>query len=305
MNKLKMLQRIKQLYEKDDVNIIDYLKNLDSNTLNSVEDIMISYDFQAGTYTKRYFSDSTMRAWRDRLTVRIAETIDSLPCGHQSIFEAGVGEATGFAPLMMCLKKTFVFGGGADISWSRIKYAKRFVRKICSESFPCEYLVMGDLFSLPLQDNSVNVLYTCSSLEPNGGSEKILLQECYRVAAEYVVLVEPGYEFADEEHRARMRRYGYVTNLYQSAKELGYDVVSYDPWESFGDPRNPLACMIIHKKKTHEGREMPLGDPLTHTPLKRYRECYYSEKAQLLYPIVDDIACLIPQQAIVATKFME
>lgn len=112
MNKLKMLQRIKQLYEKDDVNIIDYLKNLDSNTLNSVEDIMISYDFQAGTYTKRYFSDSTMRAWRDRLTVRIAETIDSLPCGHQSIFEAGVGEATGFAPLMMCLKKTFVFGGG-------------------------------------------------------------------------------------------------------------------------------------------------------------------------------------------------
>jgi hypothetical protein len=50
-----------------------------------------------------------------------------------------------------------------------------------------------------------------------------------------MVLVEPGYEFADEKHRARMRRHGYVTELYRSAKELGYDVVSYDPWDGLGN----------------------------------------------------------------------
>lgn len=305
MNKLKILERIRNLYEKENINIIDYLKSLDSHTLNSVEDIMISYDFQAGTYTENYFADPALRQRRDKLTARIAKTIDSLPCGHQSIFEAGVGEATGFAPLMQYLEKPFVFQGGADISWSRIKYAKKFVKEICSESFSSDYLVMGDLFALPLQDNSVNVLYTCSSLEPNGGHEKSLLQECYRVVAEYMVLVEPGYEFADEKHRARMRRHGYVTELYRSAKELGYDVVSYDPWDGLGEPQNPLACMIIRKRPLYVGMEMPLGDPVTHAPLKRVRKCYYSEEAQLLYPIVDGIACLVPQQSIVATKFME
>lgn len=39
------------MYE-DDVNIIQYLNGLDNKENNSVEDIMISYDFQAGSYVK-------------------------------------------------------------------------------------------------------------------------------------------------------------------------------------------------------------------------------------------------------------
>ena len=306
MNKFKILNRIKKLYEEDGVNIIDYLKGLDSRNLNSVEDIMISYDFQAGSYMEQYFTDPELKQRRDEVTAKIAGIIDSLPCARQSIFEAGVGEATCFGLLLRQLKKPFVFSGGADISWSRIKYAKKFVKEVYSESFPSDHLVMGDLFSLPLQDNSVNVLYTCYSLEPNGGHEEALLQECYRVANEYVVLFEPAYEFANEEQRNRMNRYGYITHLYQSAKDLGYDVVSYDLLGVSIRDDHPLGCMIIHKEPIQgNGMEMPLGDPITHTPLKRVRDCYYSEGAQLLYPVVGDIPCLIPQQAIVATKFME
>lgn len=51
MDKYDILNRLKKMYE-DDVNIIQYLNGLDNKENNSVEDIMISYDFQAGSYVK-------------------------------------------------------------------------------------------------------------------------------------------------------------------------------------------------------------------------------------------------------------
>ena len=53
MSKIMILNKIKKMYEEDGINIIDYLKGLDSRKLNSVEDIMISYDFQAGSYMRQ------------------------------------------------------------------------------------------------------------------------------------------------------------------------------------------------------------------------------------------------------------
>lgn len=135
MNKLKILERIRNLYKKENINIIDYLKSLDSHTLNSVEDIMISYDFQAGTYTEKYFADPALRQRRDKLTARIAKTIDSLPCGHQSIFEAGVGEATGFAPLMQYLEKPFVFRGGQISHGRELSMRRNLLKRFAQNPF--------------------------------------------------------------------------------------------------------------------------------------------------------------------------
>ncbi len=53
MDKLKILSKIKEIYENGG-NIIQYLKNLDGANTNSIEDIMISYDFQAGSYYNNY-----------------------------------------------------------------------------------------------------------------------------------------------------------------------------------------------------------------------------------------------------------
>lgn len=306
MNKLKLLARIKELYETEGTNIIEYLKSVDSLKQNTIEDIMISYDFQAGSYTNQFFSDCEIRTKKKAQVEKIASIIDALPCGHQSIFEAGVGEATTFGLLLGELKKEFMFAGGADLSWSRIKYAYKFVEKVSPVPLSGRNLVMGDIFSLPLQDNSVNVLYTCHSLEPNGGHEDELLKECYRVAHDYVVLIEPAYEFANEKQRARMKKHGYVTHLYQSAKNLGYEVVSYELLGVSTNDENPTGCMIIRKSNVEgEGLAMPFGDPITHAPLEHIKNCYYSDEAQLLYPVVDGIPCLSTHQAIVATKFMD
>lgn len=115
MNKLKLLARIKELYETEGTNIIEYLKSIDSLKQNTIEDIMISYDFQAGSYTNQFFSDCEIRTKKKEQVEKIASIIDALPCGHQSIFEAGVGEATTFGLLLGELKKEFVFGGGRSL----------------------------------------------------------------------------------------------------------------------------------------------------------------------------------------------
>jgi ubiquinone/menaquinone biosynthesis C-methylase UbiE len=40
----------------------------------------------------------------------------------------------------------------------------------------------GNIFSLPFLHNSIDIVYTSHSIEPNGGKENLLLKELYRVA---------------------------------------------------------------------------------------------------------------------------
>src|SRR5688500_6437781 len=97
---------------------------------------------------------------------------------------------------------------GFDISWSRLKFAKEFLNDFNINNVT---LFTANLFEIPLQDDSIDVVYTSHSIEPNGGKEKEALKELYRVTRKYLVLLEPSFEFASDEARARMKQHGYVT----------------------------------------------------------------------------------------------
>ncbi|HYK74004.1 MAG TPA: hypothetical protein VEV44_12910, partial [Pseudoneobacillus sp.] len=60
MDKLAILNKIKEIYTNND-NIIAYLKLENNQEKNSLEDILISYDFQAGTYFKAYKKDPRLK----------------------------------------------------------------------------------------------------------------------------------------------------------------------------------------------------------------------------------------------------
>jgi ubiquinone/menaquinone biosynthesis C-methylase UbiE len=113
-------------------------------------------------------------------------------------------------------------------------------------------LFIGDLFNIPLSDSSVDIVYTSHSLEPNGGREKEALQELYRIAGGYLVLLEPTNEFADDEGKARMKRNGYVHDLANVIKDLGYDLIEYRRFELTINPLNPTGLYIIHIKNCNE-----------------------------------------------------
>jgi hypothetical protein len=116
MDKLMILDRIKQLY-LGNTNIIKYLKEIDGRKCNSLEDILISYDFQAGTYIEKYKKNPS---FTEKYCFYLSKVIDSL-CSYNSILEVGVGEGTTLAPLLLSLKKKPNQCYGFDLSWSRIK----------------------------------------------------------------------------------------------------------------------------------------------------------------------------------------
>ena len=57
MNKYALLEAVQRLYKESNVNIIQYLKKRTNSKQNNLEDIMISYDFQAGKSEEAYKSN--------------------------------------------------------------------------------------------------------------------------------------------------------------------------------------------------------------------------------------------------------
>lgn len=296
MDKIKMLNSIKKLYSENK-NIIKYLKELDERKSNSIEDIMISYDFQAGTYIQEYKKDSS---FKEKYCACLGNIIESLE-SYETILEVGVGEGTTLGPLLNFLKNKPNKSYGVDISWSRIKYAKKFLNELNIHDVK---LFTGDLFCSPLKDNSIDIVYTSHSIEPNGGKEKEALKELYRITNKYLILLEPSYEFANEEGKKRMLENGYITNLYSTAKELGYDIIDHRLFPISSNPLNPTGLIIIRKDSKSKVLE-PLCCPITKTSLVKKNNAYFSEESLIAYPIIDEIPCLLSQNAIIATKFLD
>ena len=296
MDHKKILSRIKNLYSEN-ANIIRYLKELDKSNINSIEDIMISYDFQAGTYYQDYKKDPSIK---ERYCSNLANIINNLG-QYENILEVGVGEGTTLGPLFQFLdcKPNKVYG--FDLSWSRIKYANKLLKELGIENVK---LFTGNLFSIPIKDNSIDIVYTSHSIEPNGGKEKDALIELYRITNKYLVLLEPSYEFASIQAKERMLSHGYVTKLFSAALELGFNVIEHRLFEISSNPLNPTGLIIIKKDYNSECLN-PLCCPLTKTDLIEMNNAYFSPESLLVYPIIDGIPCLMAESAIVATKFME
>ena len=300
------LKKLKELYQKNE-NLIEYMRTQSGDKENTTEQIMISYDFQAGTYTNEYYRNPEPRLQRAAV---FAEVIKEKNLSG-TLLEAGVGEASVLVPLLNMLNadgREFESVYGFDISWSRIKAARKFASD--QDQSQIQFFT-GDLLNIPFCDDSFDVVYTCHAIEPNGGKEKEILQELYRVCRRYLILMEPCYEFASERARARMKKHGYVTKLYQSAVELGYNIEEYGLKVSGPDNLNPSGLMIIRKESSavnEEPRKGPFMCPISKRSMEAYGDEggeFYCPESMLAYPVIQGIPCLLPENAVVATKYLE
>jgi len=293
MNKINQLKNIKNLYAKGG-NIIKYLKSIDGTKENSIEDILISYDFQSGSYIKEYSKNSEFKS---NYCSSLAKIIDKLG-NFDSLMEVGVGEGTTLGPLLRKLDNHPKNVLGFDISWSRLKFAKEI---LIDFGFKDATLFASNLFEIPLLDNSVDLIYTSHSLEPNGGREKQALAELMRVARKYVILLEPAYELADKKSKERMESHGYVTNLYQTANDLGLEILDYRLFEHSINPLNPTGILIL-KKESFQGNDCDLRCPVTLSKLDHITESLlFSVESNLSYPVIFNIPCLLKENSILTS----
>ena len=292
MLKNEILNQVEKIY-KQGGNIIQFLNQADQDLK---EAILISYEYQAGTYIDGYKKNpTTTHKYTDQL---ISEM--KMLGSFDSILEAGVGEATTLRQIITSKYTRYRDYYGFDISWSRLKMAQDFLKDTSDKA----NLFVAELLSIPLMDESIDVVYTSHSIEPNGGYEKPILEELYRITKNYLVLFEPDYEFADDEAKARMESHGYVKNLASTAEMLGYNVVKREPLAYVVNPLNPTSVIVIKKSDTKtNSMPKPFQCPITKTRLLDCGEIFFAPQAFLMYPVIQGIPCLLDSQAILGCKY--
>lgn len=289
-------RELRERYAKGE-NISAHLRSERGAAGNTREIIEVTYDLQAGSYIAA-MQDAAHAAYKRDYCKALAETILSL-CVPTSILEAGVGEATTLAGLLPHLPA--INAHGFDLSWSRVAYASRWLEQQQQRAALCT----GDLVHIPFANESIDIVYTSHSIEPNAGNEKPILQELYRVARRFVVLLEPGYELAGEDARRRMDQHGYCRDLPGVASSLGHDVLEHRLFQVSASPLNPTALTVIRKNSSANPPNYVLACPRYGTTLQEIGGMLYSAEAAAVYPVLGGIPCLRIENGILASHFPE
>jgi ubiquinone/menaquinone biosynthesis C-methylase UbiE len=291
------IQKIRSLYTKKQ-NIMKYLRIKNNTVLNSPEMISYSYDLQAGSYLEK-LRDAKFRATRQKIGIKISKIISEFDA--RSVLEAGVGEANTLYYVMNSefSKKSRYFG--FDISLSRLLYANKYLSKLKKRN---STLFCSELSNIPLEDNSIDLTYTFHAIEPNHGREKEILSELLRVTKNYLVLIEPSYELGSITTKKHIVEHGYCRGIPRIIKRLGHSIRTHELFE-FSDPNNEHAIIIVHKnrkKSLKPVRKNIFVSPISHKPLIRYKECWYCKDDGYAYPIINNIPCLLKENAVLVSK---
>jgi SAM-dependent methyltransferase len=268
------------------------------HTGNSLMSTLIAYDLQAGSYVTEAISNPEFfRRWTEQIEQLLRPYLEL----GDRVLEVGVGEATTLTGVIGSGSNLHVFG--FDISWSRIKTAQEWSQKqMCDAN-----LFVGDIFHIPFANNSMDVVYTSHSLEPNGGREEDAIRELLRVARKAVILVEPIYELASDAAQVRMTEHGYVRNLKATAERLGAKVGLYHLLDYCNNPLNPSGVIVLLK----DCHEAPLQAdrprvfwqcPLTGVPMTCEKDLFHAQSVGLVYPVLRGVPMLRPEHVVIASK---
>lgn len=277
-------------------NAMAYARQALSTDDNSVVAALIAYDLQAGSYVA---SARENPGGNSRWCKQLAEILDPLLTKQGSLLEVGCGEATTLAEVLQHVINKPGHSLGLDISWSRCTEGLGWL----AEKEVSARLFVADLFNIPLEDASVDVVYTSHSLEPNGGREEDAIQELMRIARRAVVLIEPIYELASVDAQSRMRSHGYVRGLKETAERMGVNVSAYRLLDYTPTSYNPSGLILLEKSEIIQSGAVPAWRcPLTHTPMNDLGDVFSSGQSGLVYPVLRGIPLLRAEHGIVASK---
>lgn len=293
--------QLRAAYESG-ANISQLLREASGSDGNSESTVEIAYDLQAGSYVAA-MDDPAFLEVKGPYNAAVAKILGGFLDSGPRLLEVGVGEATTLAGVVTELRRPDIDAYGFDISWSRVKFAREWIAEKCGADRVT--LCTGSLFQSPFADESIDVVYTSHSIEPNGGNEEAILQELLRITRHHLVLFEPGYELASAEARERMEAHGYCKNLPGVAASLGHPATEHRLLAESINPLNPTALTVISKRPTDAAGagSSPLVCPRYRTPLVRAENVMHAPDSLIVYPIVQDIPCLRVEHGIVATKF--
>ncbi len=294
MNKYDAAE-IRALFERGE-NIINWVQSREGAQTNSEAAILYSYDVQAGSYVAE-LADEGRRRFKESFGQALAAVLDEL--APESLLEAGVGEATSLAPVLRQMTRRPAHVLGFDLSLSRLLYARRH---LIDHGQTGVTLFTAALDRIPLASASVDVVLTVHAVEPNHGREEIILRELLRVARRHLVMIEPSYELASPEQRARMERLGYVRGLPAVLERLGYPARRVEPWAFNANPLNAASLIVVDKPNAAAAAAPQFVSPISGRALVTRPDCWFCPDDGHAFPLIAQIPCLTPECAILASK---
>jgi len=297
-NKLTV-KDLKSAYQRGE-NIMALFRDAEKQSDNSPHAIETSYELQAGSYID-LLQNKVIRDHKKRHGSMLAEVLDGLD--GNSILEAGVGEATTLVPTVSAMHRPMQEIYGFDLCWSRVDHAINFA---AGANLPASFFV-GDLTSIPVAENAVDIVYTYHAVEPNRGREKEILEELNRIARRYVVLVEPSNVLGSERTKARIDEHRYCRDLARHADELGLPVVEHRLFDPDTVNDNQPALLVLEATGNEQGdvkRDHIFACPDCKSPLHQARGHYFCAQDQLIYPVIDGIPCLRAEKGVLGNSFL-
>lgn len=311
------MKNLKDLY-KEKINIMQYFREngVEENT-NSLDAILVSYDYQAGSYTANYnnktivkntylqngeYVDMTAGEYIQTAAKAVAKSINTL--SFSSLLEVGMGEATTVCDILKDLpEEKQYWAGGIELSLSRLLYARKFEEQKGISGFN---QAVGDMFSLPFEDNSIDLIFTYYCIAENRGKEEEAINEMLRVANKYVVLIEPSYELGNEETKERIDKMCYIKNLMNTLEKVDAKVLEHRLFDIFTYNTNSAITILEKKHSINKStKKIDYACPICKKSLIRHKENLFCEDCYNIYPVIDGIPLLTSNNAILCSKYTE
>ena len=294
MLSFKEIKKIRSLYSKNK-NISKYLRNKKSESNNSIETILYSYDLQGGSDFARR-RDSIISKNNKKMAKKISELLSNLGC--KSFLEAGTGEGLILGLLDPNKIKNTPNLYGFDLSLSRLLFAQKY---LVQKKRQKQNLFCANMLDIPLPNDSVDIVCTVMSMEPNHGSEREILSELFRVTRRYLILIEPTYELGSKQTKKHIIEHGYVRNLPNHIKKLGYKIKTHE-YLGLSHANNENALIVAEKNgKKSMMKKIEYVSPISTKSLKKYENFLYCKEDGYVYPIINGIPCLVKNNAILAS----
>ncbi|KGJ97002.1 hypothetical protein [Colwellia psychrerythraea] len=284
--KIELYQVAKEALSKGQ-NMVKTLIDRGASKSDSIE---ISYELQAGEYT-RGFNEKSLR--RNKELHKIIDKYLALD-GIDSVGVFGVGEAKNWIGYEGKIKSLF----GVELSFSRLRFAFDNISKL--KGINSFQLFKGDASEVTFANNSFDLSITLHSIEPNGNEQGAkILENVINSSSKYIILFEPDFSTAHDVMKERMIKNDYVRNIAEKiSKNDSVNVIDCFVTEIQENENNKTTCWILEKVNKVKLSEMKLVCPYTNDALVNYKEGLYSPQAGLIYSKINDFFLLNKRDAI-------
>ena len=223
-NILKLISTYKIAKKKHSAkkNIQKFFKN----KFNKTDVVKISYDIQSGDYID-YFNHFSQKKIKN-IYHPLIEAIKNNFKNSKTILDFGCGELTTSYYIFNQLKKKIKKYFANDNSLNRLIVGTNNLKKKLSKNDLKKFEIFcNSKYKLPLKENSIDLIFTIHSLEPNNKIKNKIFDELFRVSRHGVILMEPHYEISSKKQKKRMLKLDYVRGIEKLLKnrKVNYQII--------------------------------------------------------------------------------